>query len=431
MLALVNAQAQEKLTFRELDSISYTQYQAADWNELIRTGNKALSEGFDYFYLRMRLGIAGFMLQRYRMAAVHFEEALLFNSADAVALEYLRKCYAWSGMETEAAALVERFPIASVSDKKGSLVKSVSLYAGSSLSEGKEKLAETDIDGEANIYGEANVNGNMQYVTAGIGVAPLSHLRWYLGLTHLQLLKHQRFLMSGTDTLNNDYMLRQQQVLLFAPVRIGKGWILHPGVNLLRLAYKPVFASYDPVGLKYNFKTADTTFINYVLSMKLVKHWPYFSLGGAAAYSALNFDHQFQVTATGGIYPLANLNLYALFSSSSQFEGNHQSWQHKVTAGGRITPSIWLQGSHHFGGLKNAHDENALIVFNTAGNVLFRTTATAFLLLNENVTLMLEYSLIKQEDQYIEYIDYNTFAIKPVQYNNHHLMGGLKWKFSN
>ena len=43
---------------KQADIQTYDLYTLAKWDELIDAGNKALSKGIDFYYLRMRLGIA-------------------------------------------------------------------------------------------------------------------------------------------------------------------------------------------------------------------------------------------------------------------------------------------------------------------------------------------------------------------------------------
>ena len=78
----INATAQ---SFMKIDSATYAQYLERDWPALIRNGRKALGQGVDYYYLRMRMGIAFYEQKNYRTASGHFRKALEFNNGDPVA----------------------------------------------------------------------------------------------------------------------------------------------------------------------------------------------------------------------------------------------------------------------------------------------------------------------------------------------------------
>lgn len=419
---------QEKPTFNELDSLTYIQYQNGQWNELIKTGNQALSAGFDYYYLRMRMGIAWFMLERYRLAANHFERALSFNSADPVAFGYLQKCYAWSGMETEAAYMNKRFPYAAKSTgEKNQIIRDAIFLTGFSFSESDNKLPGLNLSGDAGIYGEVNLSGNMFFMHAGINYSPRPDLLWFLGFTNTQLAKHQRIVAVGLDTINRSYTLLQNQVYASVPVHLAKGWQIAPALNLVRITDRPVMVSYDTLNLRYIVDTASSSQTNYVASLKAMKNLTYLGLGASFGFSHMPVSDQLQMSFEINTYPFANLNLYT-FSRVSAIYINGRFYNHfKQTIGGRIINWLWLQGSFHGGELKAAHDENGLLFFNTAGKIISRSTATAYILSGDKFVIRIEYSFVKQRDDYLQFIDFVNYTLNPVHYNNHQIMGGIKW----
>ncbi|MEI6021220.1 MAG: hypothetical protein WCR21_08830, partial [Bacteroidota bacterium] len=63
---------------------------------------KVISPEMDYYYLRMRAGIANYELGKYRAAAKHFEKAKLFNNSDAITNSYLQYAYLYCNRAEEA-----------------------------------------------------------------------------------------------------------------------------------------------------------------------------------------------------------------------------------------------------------------------------------------------------------------------------------------
>ena len=94
--------AQEQNTFLYFDSLTYKQYLDKDWKNLEKTSKKALKEGLDYYYLRMRTGIAMFERGKYMKAIPQFRNAVSLNNLDPVAREYLYYSMAFSGREMDA-----------------------------------------------------------------------------------------------------------------------------------------------------------------------------------------------------------------------------------------------------------------------------------------------------------------------------------------
>ena len=94
--------ANDTLTFKYVDSATYSMYQKQEWKELIKLGNEAIYNNIDYFYLRMRVGIAYYETREFEPAISHFEKALEFNSANETAMEYIYYSLAFSGKSRDA-----------------------------------------------------------------------------------------------------------------------------------------------------------------------------------------------------------------------------------------------------------------------------------------------------------------------------------------
>jgi len=103
--------AQDKKGFAWYDKITYEAYLKGDWKEVITTGKEALREGIDYYYLRMRLGIACFSRKKYQQAIPHFRKALEYSKGDVVALRYLYYSYLYSGRDADRHALMHHMPV--------------------------------------------------------------------------------------------------------------------------------------------------------------------------------------------------------------------------------------------------------------------------------------------------------------------------------
>jgi len=96
-------------SFRYADSLTYTLYTEKHWNDLIKEGNRSLRDGYDYYYMRMRIGIAYYEKHNYVMSAIQFRKALVFNENDQIALEYLFYSYYLSGRTPLAWTLMSSF----------------------------------------------------------------------------------------------------------------------------------------------------------------------------------------------------------------------------------------------------------------------------------------------------------------------------------
>jgi hypothetical protein len=89
IVALSSFQSSAQTTYKEVESTSYTLYQNKDWTALAAFGEKAQENGFDYFYLNLRLGIAYFNLRNYKTSKIYLEKANKSNSYNEATKEYL------------------------------------------------------------------------------------------------------------------------------------------------------------------------------------------------------------------------------------------------------------------------------------------------------------------------------------------------------
>ncbi|RLD49863.1 MAG: hypothetical protein DRI97_17595, partial [Bacteroidetes bacterium] len=76
--------AQEPADFNTINRKTYQLYLSQKWDSVIIMGKQALKQEMDFYYLRMRIGIAYYSKKHYRTAARHFSAALEQNKSDPV-----------------------------------------------------------------------------------------------------------------------------------------------------------------------------------------------------------------------------------------------------------------------------------------------------------------------------------------------------------
>mgnify|MGYP001215596195 CR=1 FL=1 len=101
--------AQQKMTPSYAEKKTFELYTNQKWSELIQVGKKALDSNNDYFYIRMRIGIAYYEQKNYNVAQYHFTKAIDFNSKNELTKEYLYYCYLLNGKKEEARKLTKTF----------------------------------------------------------------------------------------------------------------------------------------------------------------------------------------------------------------------------------------------------------------------------------------------------------------------------------
>lgn len=99
-----------QMTYRQVDSTTYQQYVHAQWKDLARTVEDAKEQGFNYYYLNLRLGIAYYYSGDYSKSAKALNDALENNSTSSIARQYLFWSYWMQGDERLAHDMYTSLP---------------------------------------------------------------------------------------------------------------------------------------------------------------------------------------------------------------------------------------------------------------------------------------------------------------------------------
>ena len=124
--AEIKAKPNDTLTTAQVESVSLKLFNDKNWKELIRYSDMVIDNGFDYYFIRMRAGIANYETKKYRKAELHFKKALLYNEGDEDATSYLYYCLIFDEKYEEARWLSKSFSEALAKKLKTNVAPSVS-----------------------------------------------------------------------------------------------------------------------------------------------------------------------------------------------------------------------------------------------------------------------------------------------------------------
>jgi hypothetical protein len=371
--------AQEKLDFKYVDSLTYSFYENGEWNKLISLGQSAIDNNIDYKYLRQRIGYAFFTQGNYYDSKLQFEKALTFDSYDQFSLEYLYYSYLNTG-KGEYAGVIER-------RLNPDLRETLSINA--------IKVLES-IELEYNFkYATAVTRSNPQYYRVGINSKLGYRFSLYQSYSGFyQVISLQQ--MGGIK--ENPYKQPEYYALLKYNVTNSL---------LVKTAYHFIQTT----------SGVSVTYGNLFL-FAVVKDLNRFSfeLNG----SLLNIDQEFEYQAgvqTGYTFPgRSGFYLKGTLSGILQQDDNRLIYDQK--AGFKLMKKTWLEGYITFGRMTGYNDYNGLYVYNTYDPMTFRCGTTIYLPLNRNITLWGNFSYETKE--YLENSSFN--------YNQFSYLGGIKWK---
>ncbi len=377
--------AQEDLTSSTIDSKSYQLYTDKNWSELATFGNEAVQQGYDYFYIRMRTGIAYFEMKNYRLAENHFKKAIEFNSTDDLAQEYLYFCYVFTGKSEDARNLSTTFST-ELSKKLG--IESQS-WIDFILLESALKLTDKDY------------------------VYPFNQTRYFEPAKYIQLgLKHtvkNRFSMFHALTYFNQNgafgEVKQKQYYVNAAIPLKNKWSISPAIHLVNTNFK-------------GFTTIDDTY--FVGSLSVGKRLNKFDYLLGATFSNIANGNQYNHFATASYSVFGNSKLIVGFTGYLQTSDSYN------TLNGSSAPFVYFQPfkatsvklSYLKNNSKNIIEDNGSLVNNSNDLTKSRIGILADYQLSTRITI---HALYQYEAK--EYVQTTT----SFNYNYNLFLVGLKF----
>ncbi len=353
------AQAQ-KTGFVYYDSLTYRQYINKAYTPLLKTGKKALKAGIDYYYLRMRMGIAAYRQQKYRLAAIHFKKALQYNDNDLVR-EYLYYSGLWGGE-----------PLLAQETQKGmsaALRKKLHLDNGSLLSTEVSLAYLTRNEKLPEDFGIPQQEGYQvipkQFYDASVTLqhklgtkAQMTHM-----VTFLNKQNEEYFYKDQKTYYEPSFNTNQFQYYLGTFLSLGSSWTLHIDGQVSFLA-QPAYAEIRGRMGSSSYVKTTVWQTDYVLSAALVKTFPRFSL--EAGLSAIHIQNTaaWQPTGILRIYPFANLNLYTASRFSYLLRNGKGTLFQQQEIGGKLFGKLWMEGSYFSGNVSGFTLDNSMLLFN-------------------------------------------------------------------
>lgn len=427
--------AEDNPDFLEVDSTTYGLYLREQWVELIDAGNDYLRLGYDYYYLRMRMGIAHYELNNFIRAVDHFTVALKHNEEDPAALTYIYYSYIQLNRRDAADHTLGQLPeedASKIRSGKRNVLDMVYVESGPLISSGKEINGHMDLDGVDNIYGEIDHLIRDSWYN-GIGllarVAPFMRLQ----VSYLNLFQGRTAQVMAGDSLlfDEDHSLQQHQFYISPSLRFGKGFSLVPAFHYLGITYDQLHAQYDQKTKSYLFDMDTVHQKDYLVSLSLNKDLSLVSLTLTGTYAKLNqYDH-YQAEVALTFYPKGNLDIYSQTVGRFIY-GREDHFLFAETAGLKLMKGWWLEASATFGEAAEFFEKNGYVVYNLPEDLLLKWGMQTYYQINDHLQVSLKYENLYRESLFLRYFYEENSGqylreYKPFTYHQHFIIGSLKW----
>jgi hypothetical protein len=473
---LLQGFTQETINFRQADSVTFAAYMNGDWDAVISTGKLALDNEIDYFYQRLRMGVAYYNKQNYRAASRHLYTADKFNPANGITKEYRYYSYLFSGRYDEAAYVsgsmdnrmleitgIPKPPFFSLLNAEAG-PESGNNFEQNSLGQMPRRQSQRwqDLYGNS-IYGHLGVKMNLH---PRIGV--------YLGYSYLSINKKAelQYWWNEPDSIverawgfakffpsesklgyqQYEYTLLQNGIYFKADLYLGRGWSLNPAFHYVNVNTKSInirnntrtvqdtafyIAAIDSVNYffydrrSFSIDAQDLVLNNVVLSLGINKQVSIFDLGLFGSWSNLNNANQVQFGFTAAYYPLGNLNLYGI-STLKGISTDDEYWPvFGQVIGFRTFTFLWAEAFGVFGNLSGTNESDAFVVYNISDDINLKTGLKLTFVLSPSVQITARYQYLQKTGfRYISGPEVMPGQnIQELDYSNHSIIGGLQWIF--
>ncbi len=427
----------QKLDYSSADRITYLQFSNHQYQELKVTGNLALQQEIDFYYLRMRLGIAYYEEQNYDKALGHFERALAMNPMDTTAQEYLYFSYLFSGRVEDAADYAESLTY-KFQQKFGYQRKSVdcvSLNGGTSFTSNMADNSGTTLRSGTQQYAEATYHDRINFAGIYMQNNLSSRMKFYWGAS-LFNTQAKTVVQTFKNSGQNDYTNNQYQYNVGLSYQFKKGWNLGLGAglfqqNLTNYQGLPFPSPPATVISRFDFISKDTSENAFALNVGLSKRIRNVQAG--IAYSFSNFSnyghHQFDFSLL--YFPFGNLNLYSL-STYSILQNTYSSTSvvsEKI--GIKLHPKIYTEALISYGSHTNFVSQGTFLTYNTPDPIkLIAGMDLKFLINHLHLTLGYRYNQREGTRTVINTIDKpEQYSTTNFNYSIHLITTTLTWKF--
>ena len=430
------AMAQKQKSLSQVETETYSYFQQKDWPLLIQEGKKALEEGIDYYYLRVRLGIANYETGNYHEASTHLEKAIKMNSGEEYLQEYLYYAYLWAGRSADAKVVASGFSPAMKQKTKtesSKIIEKIDLAYNYTGLIDKKVADDFTAPISPDLEGSQFIPNQHHYAFVGLqlGLGPrLSIFQGFSGLNASHLLYTQS---EGEILLDRDYQSNLFQYYGAANILLAKGLSLMGGIHYININYSIPELSEAGQGPNVTVREISQTDNDMVFFGSLYKRWNYVSLGATYYHGTLANARQDQQDFKLLFYPKGNLDLYTISVVSHQRQQTDTSpttnrFVFEQQIGTKFNNNLWLEAYASFGEMENFLLNDGIVVFNRLDKITQRIGGRAIILPNPRWSITLDYTFFTNESEF-KTSGSDSEPINLQQYNLQSITGILSWRF--
>lgn len=394
------------------NELTYGQYLEKNWTELINTGNEALNQGVDFYYLRVRMGIAYANKKNYRKAIVNYKKAIEFVPNDPVAQEYLYYAYLYSGQGNTAQIYVANLPVSlrkKIKPEGLPFFGNIYMETGYAIAAYDENIVLSE---NVDIYlSEIFTRKSQNYFNMNLLLNIAKPVSLSLAYTGLGIESEHQYLAQGRDLEREGLTVKQSDFALAINIHNASGLTLIPFFHNVNTALTLTQIEYDTAGyelepgieIDFGRNISSLQWNDQLLGFGFLKRGGLFDMAASVSYSWLEETSQKQLNARLSYLPKGNYSLY--FTPELRFFNEDQNFRmiYKLAVGGQLTTRLWGETAFTYGDLQRTHESFGSIVYNLPDKTIYKADAVMNLSFTNGVNLSLRYQLTRKESPLTNY----------------------------
>lgn len=424
-VATINAQ-QVPLSFKQVDSTTYDLYTKQNWKALIDIGKQSQQAGIDFYYLKVRMGIAYYNDNKMLSAVKMFEQAYELNKYDMVVEEYLYWAYRFSGMILESHLFFEKMsqPIKDKINLNLPFISAIDIGFLSTNNSDFDTMKLSDQQADTNdvrIFPES-----YSYYSIGLNHPLSKKVNLFHSLTFMSIKNVQQEKTLGVIE-NKFYDGKESRYYADVTFALGNRWYLDTYLNVISGNYDNVNIE-ETINIGGPWRITTSSKIKYsdvVFGGAITKSSYYIKNSANISVSNLNNVTQFQVGYNASFFPLGSTLLVPFASAQYQVQKGETNLIYG--AGLAIsTKDFSITGFGTFGDITNYVANNGAFIYNQAEVASSEVGAIVKIFIN-NAVIKAGYTLMKMEDNY--QTQDNQLLAKTFKFNQQNLIAGITWNF--
>ena len=461
------------------DSLTYYYYNTGIWDSVIDIGKESIYKGYDFYYLRMRMGLAYDYQGNFRLAERQYNKALDFSKNDVNAA-YYQYYAAYSGgrknvayyyyskyntfqklkvLEVEKSkagnVVIIPEPMALAKIKTKGLSK-IDFSYGYSFTGNENKLSSFFTQQMGILYSEGIIRNTQQYFHLGLSGNMTNNIEWQVAYSRNTINGYNLVQPQNNEYFTRDASIKQNDFYAKLAFFSADGWNIELSGQLLK--YDNKFTDVWVDSMAYSLPTGNDTILleklyfkeqrikfedaDYVLGIALNKKISLVDFSLFASYASIVDQNPFQIGGELTILPKGNYSLYLTNRLFYYHDDLSDRAVYKVIAGVSLTKKLFFEGAATFGDLQYTNEPHTSIVYNWSEKTSFKGDLTLIYRLNNDINLSLTYMIYQKRAQYhylrfsgvessLEYPGYyqSTYddKIGDNKFNQHFFVLGLNW----